>query len=79
MLQPCHLRESYVWQYHQLTILFGHLHMSCQPVHIKPYNLFVTREIMEGEHAETSGKFGVNFLVSNLLESVALYYAKILV
>ena len=34
---------------------------------------------MEGEHAETSGKFGVYFLVNDLLESVVLCYAKILV
>ena len=46
---------------------------------IEYYKLFVTREIMEGEHAETSGKFGVHFLVNNLLESVALCYAKVLV
>ena len=46
---------------------------------IEYYKLFVTRKIMEGEHAETSGKFGVYFLVNNLLESVVLCYAKILV
>ena len=34
---------------------------------------------MEGEHAVTSGKFGVYFLVNDLLESVVLCYAKILV
>ena len=30
--------------------------------------LFVTWENMEGENAETSGNFGVHFLLSNLLE-----------
>ena len=46
---------------------------------IEYYKLFVTLKIMEGEHAETSGKFGVYFLVNDLLESVVLCYAKILV